>query len=970
MNSRCFCGWLTWVCVLPAGAPAPAAQGPAAKIPEVPVVRPVVRDVTDHEIFTGRLETPTRVDVRARVTGYLLKADFQEGADVKQGQVLFEIDPRPYRAELDRTRAALVQAEARFKVADINHKRVAALHARKAASQEEFDKVSAERVEAEALVQLAKANLDIARLSLDFTRVSAPVSGRIGRRLVDPGNLVEADKTSLAALVTLDPLYVYFHIDERTLLRLRQARRQAAPAEKVPVAIALADEKGFPHRGAMDFANNRLDPNTGTLEARAVLANKDRLLAPGMFARVRLDVGKPYRALLVPADAVRGGGETRHVLVVNDKGVIERRPVTLGQQHDGLRVVTAGLKAETWVVVGGPEGLRPGMAVRPRPGNPPKRKAAPAPASGGTSAGPFRRGPAGSGILIEASYPGASATDVSDAVRAPIEEQLGGLEKLRFMRSRCTNDGRYAVALTFAPGVDLWKMQFLTQNRTSLALPVLPKAVREAAVWTNQGTSGVQLFVNLLSPDNRFDSRYLSNYAVIQMKDELTRVAGVGEVSLIGHTDNFSLRVWLDPDRLAARNLDAGDVTRALAEQKGAGEVDPERLANLVLKADGEGRMVRLRDVARVELGAGRRDSRASLDGKPVAALVIQPLAKADPRELRAALRDRLTELRARMPDGLALDVSFDFTANRERPDRPSAREFLLLDLDMPAGASTERAGEVLRHCEALVRAVPGVQHVLALSENPFDLFGSRPCLLILLTPAEQRQSARPKVIEAVRDRVKALEGAAVRLRDLSEPGRFPRCGYPIDLAVRGPEADRVREWAELLGERLRRSKRLADVWVNQDSVPRPQQRLEIDREAAARLGVAFRDITTTLQVHAGLRRVADFNRFGLVWPVEIKTEGAPDISARELRRLKIRSARGLMIPLSALAKVREFTGPPVLDFLDHLPMVEVTANLATGESAAELRKLCERAADEARTELGLSGAYRLTWLQETSKPK
>jgi RND family efflux transporter MFP subunit len=949
--------------VLLGGGPPPAAKGPAARVPEVPVVRPVVRDVTDYEVFTGRLEAPTRVDVRARVTGYLLRATFQEGAEVKQGDALFEIDARPYRAALDQAEAALAQAEARLKLADAHLKRAAALHAQKAVSQGELDQADAERAEAEARIQLARANRTVARLNLNFTRVHAPISGRIGRRLVDPGNLVRADETPLAVLVSLEPIHVYFHVDERTLLHLLRSRRDAGRDEKLPVAVALAGEEGFPRQGVMDFADNRVDPDTGTLQARAVLANKDLLLSPGMFARVRLALGKPYRALLVPAEAVRGGGEARFVLVVNDRGVIERRPVTVGQQQDGLRVVTEGLKADARVVVGSPEGLRPGMAVRPRPGNLPERKAAPSPAGAGKSAALFRRGPAGPGILVEADYPGANATVISETVRVPIEEQLGGLENLRFLRSRCTGDGKYALALTFEPGVDLRWLQLLAQNRVALAVPLLPEAVREAGVRVSQGTSGVLLVVSLFAPEGRYDSLYLSNYATLQIKDALARLPGVAEVSLVGHAD-YGLRVWLDPERLAARRLDAGDVTRALAEQKGAGPVDLERLADLVLKADGEGRVIRLKDVARVELGAGRRHNLASIDGKPAVALVIQPTAEADLRKLRTALRESLAGVRERLPDGLALDISFDFAAIREGQGRPPAREILLFDLDVPAGATAEHTEEALRRSETLLHAVPGVEHVLALSENPFDLFGSRPCLLVLLAPAGQRKSARTEVIETIRKGVKAIKGATVRVRDLTEPGRLPRGGYPIDLAVHGPEAERVREWAGILGERLRRSKRLTDVWVDQDSAPRPQQSVEIDREATRRLGLQLGDIVTTFQVAAGGRRVANFHRFGRSWPVEVKTEGGSGMSAKDLRRLQVRNSRGQMIPLGTLITVRESTGPLVLDFLYHFPMVEVTANHAPGESTAGLRKLCEQLANEVRAELGLAAAYRLTWLQ------
>jgi multidrug efflux pump subunit AcrB len=677
---------------------------------------------------------------------------------------------------------------------------------------------------------------------------------------------------------------------------------------------------------------------------------------------------------------VRGDGQARFVLVVNDKGVVERRSVTVGQQHEGLRVVTTGLKESAWVVVGGPEGLRPGMAVRTRPEKQSGQKSADPPAEAATSAVPLRRGPAGPGIFVEAAYPGADLKAVADAVRAPIEEQLSTMAKLMYLRSRCTNDGRYALVVTFEPDTDLQRMQLLVHNRVNQAEPLLPAAVRRDGVWVRQGGSGVLAVVCLTSPDGRFDSTFLSNYATIQIKDELIRVAGVTDVGLIGQAE-YGLRIWLDPERLAARNLNVGDVNRALAEQKRASPLDPDRLGDLLLKADGEGRRIFLRDVARVELGAGPRLSRASFDGKPVVALVIYQTQGANPHEVRTALRERLDSIRMRLPAGLALDASFDFT-----PNRTPAREYLMLDLDMPAAASAERTAAVLGRCEALVRAVPGVRHVLAMSENPFDVFGNRPCLLVLLTPAGQRKDGRAKISEEIRERVKKVEGATLRLRDLSEYG-----GYPIALAVSGPQADRVREWAAKFGERLRRTNKLTDVWVNPDSTPRRQRVVQIDREAALRLGVPLDDILTTLQVYNGGRPVAGITRFGRSrpvevqadgdsdtwtitrfgrnWPVEVRADGDPGSRAKDLQRLQVRNARGEMIPLSRLITVREQTGPAVQDFLDHVPMVEITANPAPGESLKELRKLCERLAGEARTEAGLAGEYRLTWLRQLGTP-
>ncbi|HYT93771.1 MAG TPA: efflux RND transporter periplasmic adaptor subunit, partial [Gemmataceae bacterium] len=333
MNSRFVSGWRACFCLFVLGGTAASAQDPA-KVPEVPVARPVLRAVVDYEVFAGRTEAATRVDLRPRVTGYLLKAPFQEGAEVKQGDVLFEIDARLHRAELDKADAALVQAEARLKLAEANQKRVTDLVARGVAPKEDLDKAVAERANAEAGVHLAKAGCDVARLNLEYTRVLAPVSGHIGRRLVDPGNLVKGDETLLATIVTQDPLYVFFDVDERTFLQVMQSRRQGLKGEKLPVAIALANEVGFPHLGAVDFIDNQVNPETGTIRMRAVLANKDKRLAPGMFVRARLPLSAPFQALLLPDQAVMAEDGARFVFIVNDKDVLERRAVKLGQHQD------------------------------------------------------------------------------------------------------------------------------------------------------------------------------------------------------------------------------------------------------------------------------------------------------------------------------------------------------------------------------------------------------------------------------------------------------------------------------------------------------------------------------------------------------------------------------------------------------------------------------------------------------------
>ncbi|HEY7157509.1 MAG TPA: efflux RND transporter permease subunit, partial [Gemmataceae bacterium] len=780
-----------------------------------------------------------------------------------------------------------------------------------------------------------------------------PIDGRIGRRAIDPGNLVKADETILATLVSRDPMYVYFDVDERSVLRLlRLARSDKGKAEKMPAAIGLAAEEDFPHRGVVDLTDNQVNPETGTLRMRAVLPNKDGLLMPGLFVRVRLAMGAPRKALTVPEQAVMVEGGEKFVYVVNDKDVIERRAIAVGQADKGWRVVTYGLKADERVVVGQLPALRPGIRVRPRAEDKPAPKPKQSSNSGPVSPAPSARGPGGLGILVETVYPGANAQVVSDVIRSPIEQQINGVEKLRLMRSRCTSDGKYALTLAFGRGVDLKVMQVLVQNRVNLAMPTLPDMVKNAGVSVKRGSSGALAIVNLSSPDDKYDSIYLSNYASIQIKDELSHLPGVGDVTLLGQSD-YRVRVWLDPDRLAALGLNAGDVTRTIEKQKEVGGLDVEELSNLILKADGEGRVVRLKDVANLELGAGPDRSRASFNGKPVSALVVRPDGETASWKVRAALRDRLSQLRERLPKGLDLVTAFDF---------PTDTEHLLLDLDLPAAVSPERVNKVLSRCEALPREVPGVRDVLAMSENPFDLFGGGPCILIALMPAKNRKAGRDEIARAIRAK---FDEFSVRVRDLSAPGRPSHFGYPLDLAVRGPELERVREFAKELAGRLRENKKLSDVWANPDSTPRLQRTVDIDRTAAATRGVSLDDIFATLRVQGGSMYVNDFNRFGRTWRVQVQADPGSGDWIKDLGKLKVRGARGQMIPLNVLVKVSQTEAPRALDFLDFFPMIEITANPASGVKLEEARKLCEKLAEEVRKELQLPADYRLFWLQD-----
>jgi RND family efflux transporter MFP subunit len=347
-----------------------AQRGGEPRPPAVSVSQVVEGVVTDYEDFTGRTEAVSRVELRARVTGYLDRVTFKDGADVKKGEVLFEIDSRPYRAEVEKAEARLALREAGVKRAELDFRRAKALLARRAISKEEFDKLAADLEEAQAALIVARADLTATRLTLSFTKVYAPIDGRIGRRLLDAGNLVKADDTILATIVSRASMYVYFDIDERTLLRSLRAVGAGKLGAKgeidLPVRMGLADEKGRPHRGRVDFMDNSLRPGTAALRVRAVLPNADGLLMPGLFVRVRLTTSAPFKALLVPEEAVVLGKGQASLFLVNDKSVVEERRVRLGQRHDGLRVVEEGVKAEDSVVFGGLRDLRPGMTVKPR----------------------------------------------------------------------------------------------------------------------------------------------------------------------------------------------------------------------------------------------------------------------------------------------------------------------------------------------------------------------------------------------------------------------------------------------------------------------------------------------------------------------------------------------------------------------------------------------------------------------------
>jgi RND family efflux transporter MFP subunit len=357
---------------------APSQGGPdkAAQAPAVPIGQPLVQTVTDYEDFTGHTEAVNSIEIRARVTGYLVEGlkdggPNKEGTEVKKGELLFEIDPRSYQADKDKAEATLMQAQAHLDRLSKDLARAEKLLAGRSIAQGDYDQTVGDHNEAAAAVKTAQAALDLSKLNLAWTKVYAPCDGRVSRQLIDPGNMVQADQTALTTIVTLDPIYAYFDVDERTLLELRRmvleqrGKLGVARDAKIKLLLGLADEDGYPHEGMLDFADNRLDMMTGTLRVRGVFPNSKRMISPGMFARIRLPKGEPHRAILVPEEALGSDQGQRFLYVVNSENKVEYRRVQIGSLQGKLRVIEKGLAEGERVVTGALQQVRPGIEVRP-----------------------------------------------------------------------------------------------------------------------------------------------------------------------------------------------------------------------------------------------------------------------------------------------------------------------------------------------------------------------------------------------------------------------------------------------------------------------------------------------------------------------------------------------------------------------------------------------------------------------------
>ena len=359
------------VVLVACGNPEAASGQQVAAAPQVSVAQVVVDRITEWDEFTGRLQAPQTVDLMPRVSGYVEQVLFDEGALVQQGDVLLSIDNKPFAAEVARLQAELLSAQSAAELAAAEYERAQRLLAQRAISVEMLDSRQARKKQTAAAVASVKAALARAELDLTYTRVSAPISGRVSYAMVTAGNYVTAGQTQLTSLVSTDKMYAYFDVDEQTYLKYARLagegkRADTRDATANPVYLALADDTVFSHIGHIDFVDNRIDGKTGTIRLRASFANSDNQLMPGLYAKLRLAGSASYDGVLIDEKAVGTDLNNKFVLVVNQANQLEYRAIELGEKLDGLRIVNKGLTAADRIVVNGLQRVRPSMQIEPK----------------------------------------------------------------------------------------------------------------------------------------------------------------------------------------------------------------------------------------------------------------------------------------------------------------------------------------------------------------------------------------------------------------------------------------------------------------------------------------------------------------------------------------------------------------------------------------------------------------------------
>ena len=604
--------------------------------------------------------------------------------------------------------------------------------------------------QAQAAVEAGRAAVTQAQLDLAYTTIRAPVSGIIGRLDVDEGNLVgRGEPTLLATMSTVDPIKVSTTVSEVDYLRFarRAAGRTAADEQAVQLELVLADGTLHPHKGRVTTLDRTVDPKTGTIVFEALFPNPEKLLRPGQFGRVRAVVEVRENAILVPQRAVQETQGQKTVLVVDQGDKVALRSVTLNERIGDLIIVTRGLEGGERVIVEGLQKVRPGMQVKPEAappaGTPPAAGAADAGVGSAASAGRGRRravdhaaesargqaagrrlGPmaqffigrpivaiviailtvllgtasllklafeqypflAPPSIRVTATYPGASAVAVEQSVATPIEQEVNGVDKMIYMQSSNTSDGRMLLDVSFEVGVDQDTANVLTQNRVTVAQARLPQEVIQQGVTVKKQSPSILMVISVNSPGGSYDANFLINYCGINLRDQILRIPGIAQVDLFGGTD-YGMRVWLEPNKLAKLGLTPADVISAIKEQNlqaPAGRVGgapspkdqqftytvaapgrlitTEEFENIIIRGTATAAQVRIKDVGRAELGSQDYNSFGRLDGKPAGAMAVYLLPGANQLEASKRIYETMARAKTLFPPDMDYKIVYDTT--------------------------------------------------------------------------------------------------------------------------------------------------------------------------------------------------------------------------------------------------------------------------------------------------------------------
>ena len=711
-----------------------AAGGGGHPAPEVGVVVATPTNVGLVTELPGRLEATRVAEVRARAAGILMQRVFQEGSDVKAGQVLFRIDPAPYAAAAASAEASLARAEANAVQARALAERYKPLVEANAVSKQEYLNAVAAAKTADADIAVGRAALQTAKINLGYATVTAPISGRIGRSLVTEGALVgQGDATALAVIQQINPLYVNFTQSATEVLRLRRALqdgqfKRAGGDEPPACASRSRTAPSTPQPGRLLFSDLTVDQTTGQVTLRAEVPNPKGDLLPGLYVRVRLEQAQATNAITVPQQAVTRTQQGDTLTVVGADGKLSKRTVKISAAQNNQWVVLDGLKAGEQVMVDGFQKLQmmpPGTPVKavpwtgrrappPRlrllPLRPPRlrpRSKEPARMAkffidrpifawvialfilvvGGVAITqlPIAQYPpvAPPAIVINAAYPGASAQTLEDSVLSVIEREMNGSPGMIYMESVAQADGTGAITISFAPGTDADLAQVDVQNRLSRATPRLPAAVTQQGVRVDKSRSNFLLFTILSSDNPAYDPIALGDYASRNVVPELQRVKGIGQAQLFG--TERAMRVWIDPAKMQGFNLSSSDVTNAIKAQNAqvasgtigdlpnvAGQAiaatvvvngqltNVEQFGNIVLRANTDGSAVRLRDVARIELGGQAYSTSARLNGEPAVGIGVQLAPSGNALESARLVRAKMEELSRFFPQGVKWEIPYD----------------------------------------------------------------------------------------------------------------------------------------------------------------------------------------------------------------------------------------------------------------------------------------------------------------------